>query len=210
VLSFSSAFSSPGTKYFSRQCKNRAAQLKRDPQRERDRANQKYSAEKRAQTQERISRRQAVIKQLNSQIAALHLSEIERRDKIVALVLLNAKFNNDNNFVGLTGGAPAGRADGRAYTTSLGSAYLGWWLSSNFQELIFGFAYYNPSTSFTNNVRMCTMADGGTNQVDVRTDATGHLFFTRNGTAIGGASTNALNAVGLPISGRANVAVPVR
>jgi hypothetical protein len=42
-------------------------------------------AEKRIQTEERLTRRQAVIKQLNSQIGALNVSEIERRDKIAAL-----------------------------------------------------------------------------------------------------------------------------
>lgn len=109
--------------------------------------------------------------------------------------LLNAKFNDDNNLVGVTNSATAGRSNQNAYTTSVSGSYLGWWFTSGWQETIHGFAYYNPNTTFTNNNRVCNAQDGATTQVDIRTDGSGHLFATRNGTAIGSASANAL-AVG--------------
>jgi hypothetical protein len=107
-------------------------------------------------------------------------------------ILLNAGFNNDNSFVGVSNSVPAGRSNPNGYTTSLSGSFVGWWFSSNFAESILGFAYYNPNTTFTNNARICNFQDGATTQIDVRTDGSGHLFFTRNGTAIGSASSNAL------------------
>jgi len=111
-------------------------------------------------------------------------------------LLLNGGFNNSNTLVGITNAAPAGRSNSNAYTTSVNNSFLGWFLSVNFNETIMGFAFYNPSLTFTNNLRLCSVADGATNQVDVRTDATGHFFFTRNGTSISSSSVNALSVIG--------------
>jgi len=111
-------------------------------------------------------------------------------------LLLNGGFNNDNSLVGITNAAPAGRSNARAYTTSVANSFVGWWFTVGWQETIFAFAYYNPNAVFANNIRICNCQDGATTQVDCRTDATGHLFFTRNGTAIGSASTQILNIVG--------------
>lgn len=106
--------------------------------------------------------------------------------------LLNAGFADDISLVGLTGGANAGRYNTHAYTTSVNNSWVGWWFTSGWQEFVFGFAYYNPNTTFTNNNRICNCQDGATTQVDIRTDGSGHLFATRNGTTIGSASSNTL------------------
>ena len=106
--------------------------------------------------------------------------------------LFNGGFLSDKSFVGVTTTAPVGRFNTNAYSTSLSSAFFGFFLTASFQEVIFGVAFYNPFTTFTANKRFMSMEDGTTNQVDVATDATGHFFFRRNGTTIGGTSTNAL------------------
>jgi hypothetical protein len=112
---------------------------------------------------------------------------------------LAPQFIQDVSFISLSSGTPVGRLDTHGYTTSLGnSAYLGYWFTSGWNEVIFGFAWYNPSATFpapggvNAPGRICIFKDGATDQCDLRADATGHLFFTRNGTVIGGTSTNAL------------------
>ena len=67
-------------------------------------------------------------------------------------------------------------------------------LGANFVTAFFGF-HFNPGSPIAAGT-LCAWLDGGTIQVDLRLDATGALFFTRNGTTIGsvGASGTRLQA----------------
>jgi hypothetical protein len=61
----------------------------------------------------------------------------------------------------------------------------------NQSTLILGFAF--NAASFTSNAAiLMQFMDDTTTQVELRVDATGHLFVTRNGTTLGSPSTNAL------------------
>lgn len=99
---------------------------------------------------------------------------------------------SDDNLAGITSFSPTGRLTTFAYGSSQSQAYIGWFIG-NFQETIFGFAHYISSTTFNLNKRFVSCEDGTTNQVELVTDATGHLIPRRNGTVIGSASANALS-----------------
>src|SRR5207302_4759295 len=98
--------------------------------------------------------------------------------------------------IGISNAAPTGRATTWAYGASQSQAYLGWFIG-NFQETIFGFAHVTNSSTFVANKRIISCEDALTNQVELLTDATGHVFFRRNGTNIGGTSTNSLASLPL-------------
>lgn len=108
-----------------------------------------------------------------------------------ASTLLAGGFINDGSFVGVSSGAPAGRSNTKAYQTSLTGAYFGYF-TANFQESVFGWAWHCPFSSFTNGERLFALTDGTSQQIDGRTDGTGHIYFTRNGTTIGSPSAAAL------------------
>lgn len=57
--------------------------------------------------------------------------------------------------------------------------------------LILGFAM-NAQTFINTGAVLWQFMDDSTTQVELRVDSSGHLFFTRNGTALGSPSTNAL------------------
>jgi len=98
----------------------------------------------------------------------------------------------DAQQVVLTNTAPSGRATTYGIS-STGSSV--WWGQGNFGNkatMTVGWANYNSSSSFVNNNEIFAFQDGTTHQVEIRTDATGHLFCTRNGTAIGSASSSVL------------------
>jgi hypothetical protein len=59
----------------------------------------------------------------------------------------------------------------------------------NYSHLIVGWAVYMSSTAWASGQAILIFQDAGTTQVDLRTDASGHVFFTRNGTNIGSTST---------------------
>lgn len=96
------------------------------------------------------------------------------------------------DFAPTVNNAPAGRATTYAIQVQAGTRSCTRALGGNYTQLIGGGAVYIPGTGFTNNVPLLTTLDGATIQTDLRTDALGHLFFTRNGTQIGAASSNAL------------------
>lgn len=99
----------------------------------------------------------------------------------------------DAQQISFVNSAPAGRATTYAISSTGGSGvWMGRLFGGNYQDTIVGWANYNSSGAFVNNTVFFTTADGTTHQVELCTDGTGHLFFRRNGTAIGGASTNAL------------------
>jgi hypothetical protein len=93
----------------------------------------------------------------------------------------------------ITSSAPAGRGDNFAFQsspaffqTSLRTPFLG-----SFGAMIGGQAVYVPLTMATEPLITFTDSSGSI-QCDVRQNALGLLFFTRNGTVIGGTSTYAL------------------
>ena len=100
---------------------------------------------------------------------------------------------DDSQQISFVSTAAAGRATTYAFSSGGGSGV--WWgknLGGNYQDVLVGWANYNSSSLFVNNVVFFTFTDVGTHQVELCTDGTGHLFFRRNGTNIGGTSTNAL------------------
>lgn len=60
-------------------------------------------------------------------------------------------------------------------------------LPTNFVTGMMGFHFSIPSIAASRSI--CAFLDAGVDQVDLRTDTTGALFFTRNGTTIGSVST---------------------
>lgn len=90
----------------------------------------------------------------------------------------------------ITNSAAAGRATSYAISNNLNT---GWTLTrdlgASYQGLIAGAAHYIIGT-YNNNAQLVRFFDGGTNQCDLRINTSGNLFFTRNGTQVGGTSTN--------------------
>ncbi len=92
----------------------------------------------------------------------------------------------------LSNAAPAGRATTYGINVNAGSGLASKNLGANYTSFILGIAFYIQSNLFTNGLLVVAFVDNATVQVDLRTDAAGHLFFTRNGTTIGSVSTQAL------------------
>lgn len=105
---------------------------------------------------------------------------------------VTAKAIDDQNNVVLSNSAPAGRSTTYSYKSTSTNCYFGKFFG-NFQETITGWASYNTSTSYVNGNRLWACQDGTTQQVDLRVDATGHLYFTRNGTTIGSTSSGTVS-----------------
>jgi hypothetical protein len=104
---------------------------------------------------------------------------------------LTAGALNDNSNSSLVSNAAAGRLTTYAISHSGSGNYFAKFFG-NFQTLIAGWANYNSSSVWVNGNRIIAFVDSATTQVDVRTDASGHLFATRNGTTIGSASSGTL------------------
>src|ERR1700733_11911642 len=67
-------------------------------------------------------------------------------------------------------------------------------LGGNFSGLIAGCRMWIPVSNFVNNTQLIIFHDSSGNaQCDVRMNAAGQLFFTRNGTVIGGTSSFAIS-----------------
>jgi hypothetical protein len=88
---------------------------------------------------------------------------------------------------GLVNNAPAGASTTYAISLTPG-AFLYKNLSTNFATFIHGERLY-ISGAFTPNSIVFQFMDEATNQVEIRVDALGHLYATRNGTQVGTSST---------------------
>lgn len=92
---------------------------------------------------------------------------------------------------GVSSSAPAGAADTYGYTGGVGVSVRTVNLGGNFSELISGARFYFGS--LVNNQDIIRFYDSTASpQCDVRMNGSGQLFFTRNGTVIGGTSTASL------------------
>lgn len=106
--------------------------------------------------------------------------------------------DNGGNNLGVTNSAPAGRraaSDGNVYAFSIGfhsGLAGGKFFASSYGRLVAGYALYIASTGWANNQYALRFQNSGAIQCDVRTDAVGHLFITRNGTQIGSTSSQVL------------------
>jgi hypothetical protein len=116
------------------------------------------------------------------------------------LGVLGAGIWNAENGVSLVNSAPSGRqaaSDGKFYGFQFNAGSnqtLTKIFAPNYSHLIVGWAFYLSATAWTNNSVIVAFQDAGTNQCDLRTNASGQVFFTRNGTVIGSASTVPLTA----------------
>jgi len=54
-------------------------------------------------------------------------------------------------------------------------------------------------TTYLNNSMIFALMDSGTLQTELRMDGSGHLFFTRNGTAIGSTGGTAIEPMAVPL-----------
>lgn len=94
----------------------------------------------------------------------------------------------------ISNAAPAGRGDSYAFTDTLGNGtYITPNLGGNYAGLVAGFAWFN-NTINNNQILIAFRDASGNAQCDLRMNGSGQLFFTRNGTVIGGISTAALVA----------------
>jgi hypothetical protein len=98
--------------------------------------------------------------------------------------------DNSGSNVTCINNAPTGRST--QYAIQLLNSHVGKVLGSNFVELIVGVAFYIPNQSFPSGMQIIEFLDTTNVQCDLRVDSTGHLFFTRNGTTLGSASSLAL------------------
>lgn len=98
----------------------------------------------------------------------------------------------DQNVVSNSNVAPAGRATTYGYKLNGNGVYFAKGNFGNKGTLTVGWANYNSSSGWANNHEIFTFTDGTTHQIEIRQDATGHLFLTRNGTAVGSASSNTI------------------
>lgn len=92
----------------------------------------------------------------------------------------------------LVNNAPAGRST--TYGISLGgiTAFLKWANGTNYTTFIASGALYISAGAFSVGASIISFLDGTNLQCDLRVNATGNLYFTRNGTTIGTVSSNAL------------------
>lgn len=98
-----------------------------------------------------------------------------------------------SSVVGIVNTAPAGRSTTYAHTSLSGFRVVGTpnLIGGPFTTIYAGYACYVPA--FVNQTQVIAFYDAsGILQCDVRTTATGTLYFTRNGTFIGAISTFAL------------------
>ena len=106
-------------------------------------------------------------------------------------------WNNSGGGANPVNSAPAGRQaanDGKFYgITLVSTGFVEKNFPTNYSHLITGFAMYFSSTAWTNNTPFFAFTDAGTAQCDIRTNGSGQVFFTRNGTVIGSTSTIALS-----------------
>ena len=94
----------------------------------------------------------------------------------------------DQNGVGVVSTAPAGRATTYGLILNGTGVYFAKGNFGNKGTLTVGWANYNSSSIFVNATEFFAFTDAATHQVELCTDATGHVFARRNGTAIGSAS----------------------
>lgn len=97
--------------------------------------------------------------------------------------------------VGVTSSAPAGRVNTYAYSTGGGGGTIRTLnLGGPYNGMVAGYAL-NPG-GYQNNQTLIGFVDAnGNNQCDLRMNGTGQLFFTRNGTVVGGTSTFAFTTI---------------
>lgn len=87
--------------------------------------------------------------------------------------------------------APAGRATLYGLACNFpGTQLIDRVFAANYAHFVMGGAYYVPA-SFLNTSILMAFMDAANLQVEVRADATGHLYISRNGTTLG-TSTNVL------------------
>lgn len=94
----------------------------------------------------------------------------------------------------LKNNVPIGRATQYGILEDGGSNILSRNLGANYTSFIVGFALNIPSNNFANNNIIVQFKDAASSQVELRCNAAGNLYFTRNNTVIGSTSTQALNA----------------
>ena len=100
----------------------------------------------------------------------------------------------DANLITLDNAAPAGRATVYGYKSTGATNYFAKGNFGNNATMTVGWADYNSSTAWANTNEIFTFQDGSTHQVELRTDGSGHLYCSRNGTTIGSASSNVLTS----------------
>ncbi|HWW84181.1 MAG TPA: hypothetical protein VNZ26_11290 [Vicinamibacterales bacterium] len=98
----------------------------------------------------------------------------------------------DGNQIATDNAAPAGRATTYGYHSTTSSVYFAKGNFGNQGTMTVGWANYNSSNAWANTTEIFTFADVGTHQIEIRTNGSGQLYITRNGTTVGSASTNVL------------------
>lgn len=104
-----------------------------------------------------------------------------------------AGFWNATNHATLVNNAPAGAATTYGIAVDTSGAFLEVQLAANFATLIVSGRFYLGAGGFPGTAAIFQLFDSATLQSDVRIDATGHLFATRNGVVIG--SSSSLNLI---------------
>jgi len=101
-------------------------------------------------------------------------------------------WSSASQYTSITNAAPAGAVDSFAFTNGVQAFNCTTpFLGGDFPELIAGYRVYFNALS-NNAALIGFFSNSGSSQCDVRMNGAGNLFFTRNGTVIGGPSLYAL------------------